>query len=61
MHVSRKRDGDVAAATVVDNREAWKLAMKYDLTMAQVRGLIEIHGNDLSKLTAAARRLTAKE
>jgi hypothetical protein len=61
MPVSMKRDGDAAAATVIDNREAWKLAIKYDLTMAQVRGLIEIHGNDMSKLTAAAKRLTAKE
>jgi hypothetical protein len=44
MPVSTKRDGDAAAATVIDNREAWKLAIKYDLTLAQVRGLIEIHG-----------------
>ena len=61
MPVSMKRDVGIAAAAVVDNREAWKLAMKYDLTMAQVRGLIEIHGNDMSKLTTAAKRLTAKE
>ena len=60
MPVSTKRDGDAAALR--DCRSPLlKLAIKYELTMAQVRGLIEIHGNDMSKLTAAAKRLTAKE
>ena len=46
---------------VIDDCEVWKLAMKYDLRMAQIRGLNALYGNNASKLAAAAKRLTAVE
>jgi hypothetical protein len=56
-----KRHDDAPVSTVIDNRDAWKFAIKYDLTIAQAKGLIALYGTDLSKLVAAAKRLTAKE
>lgn len=61
MSVSIKRHDDTPVATVIDNHDAWKIAMKYDLTMGQAKGLIAFYGNDMSKLVAAAKRLSAKE
>jgi hypothetical protein len=61
MSVSMKRHDDATVSTVIDNRDAWKFAIKYDLTMAQAKSLIALYGNDMSKLVAAAKRLTAKE
>jgi len=53
--------GDAVAPAVLNDREVWDLAIKYDLRMAQIRGLISLYGNNRSKIAAAAKRLTADE
>jgi len=62
-----KRGGDVVtpgeavAHAVLNDRKVWELAIKYDLRMAQIRGLISLYGNNRSKIAAAAKRLTVDE
>jgi hypothetical protein len=63
-NVVRKKRGraDVApTVAVMDDREIRDLAMKYDLRIAQVRGLVALYGDNKSKIVAAAKRLTAIE
>lgn len=53
--VSFRRGGRPTAA--VSEREVRRLADRYVLRIAQIRGLIAVHGVDEAKLDAAARRL----
>jgi len=54
--VSFQRAGG-APPVVVSEREVRRLAERYALRIAQIRGLIAIHGTNAAKLDAAARRL----
>jgi hypothetical protein len=54
--VSLRRAGGVPPV-VVSEREVRKLAERYALRIAQIRGLIAVHGADAARLAAAARRL----
>ena len=53
--VSFRRGGGPVA--VVSEREVRRLADRYALRIAQIRGLIAIHGADDAKLDTAVRRL----
>lgn len=53
--VSFRRAG--GPVVVVSEREVRRLADRYALRIAQIRGLIAIHGDDTAKLDAAVRRL----
>jgi len=59
--VSVEPDAVAPPPPIIDDRGVREFAIKYDLRMAQVRGLIAIYGSNPSKLVAAARRLTAEE
>jgi hypothetical protein len=52
-----KRSDDAQPPTVISDDEVKRLALRYRVRMAQIRGLIAIHGREVSKLNAAVKRL----